>query len=34
MRIKDEIIGKEVVDTSGILIGKVSDVEVDFETQN
>ncbi len=33
MRIKDEIIGKEVVDISGIVIGKVSDVEVDFETQ-
>jgi len=33
MRVKDEIIGKEVVDTSGIRIGKVSDVEVDFETQ-
>jgi len=33
MRIKEEIIGKEVVDTSGIVIGKVMDVEVDFETQ-
>jgi len=30
---KKEIIGKEVVDTSGIVIGKVEDVEVDFETQ-
>ena len=33
MLIKKEIIGKEVVDTSGIVIGKVEDVEVDFETQ-
>ena len=33
MLIKKEIIGKEVVDTSGIVIGKVQDVEVDFETQ-
>lgn len=31
--IKKEIIGKEVVDTSGIVIGKVEDVEVNFETQ-
>ena len=31
--IKKEIIGKEVVDTSGIVIGKVDDVEVNFETQ-
>ena len=33
MRIKEAIIGKEVVDSSGILIGKVKDVEGDFETQ-
>ncbi len=33
MLIKKEIIGKEVVDTSGIVIGKVEDVEVNFETQ-
>jgi sporulation protein YlmC with PRC-barrel domain len=33
MLIKKEIIGKEVVDTSGIVIGKVQDVDVDFETQ-
>ena len=32
MRVKEEIIGKEVVDISGRLIGKVTDVEVDFET--
>jgi sporulation protein YlmC with PRC-barrel domain len=34
MLIKKEIIGKEVVDTSGVVIGKVDDVEVDFETQS
>ena len=34
MLIKKEIIGKEVVDISGIVIGKVDDVEVDFETQS
>jgi sporulation protein YlmC with PRC-barrel domain len=33
MLIKKEIIGKEVVDTSGNLVGKVEDVEIDFETQ-
>jgi len=33
MKVKEDIIGKEVVDTSGIVIGKVMDVEVDFETQ-
>ena len=33
MLIKKEIIGKEVVDISGIVIGKVQDVDVDFETQ-
>jgi len=33
MRVKEEIIGKEVVDISGIVIGKVTDVEVEFETQ-
>ena len=33
MRVKDDIVGKEVVDTNGIVIGKVKDVEVDFETQ-
>ena len=31
--LKKEIIGKEVVDTSGIVIGKVEDVEVDFENK-
>jgi sporulation protein YlmC with PRC-barrel domain len=33
MRVKEEIIGKEVVDISGIVIGKVKDMDVDFETQ-
>ena len=33
MLIKKEVIGKEVVDTAGIVIGKVQDVDVDFETQ-
>ena len=33
MLIKKEIIGKEVVDTYGNLVGKVEDVEIDFETQ-
>jgi sporulation protein YlmC with PRC-barrel domain len=31
--IRKEIIGKEVVDTSGVVVGKIEDVEVDFETQ-
>ena len=29
MLIRKEIIGKEVIDTSGIVIGKIEDVEVD-----
>ncbi len=33
MRIIEEIIGKEVLDSSAIVIGKVKDVEVNFETQ-
>ena len=33
MKIKEEIIGKEVVDIHGIVIGKVKDVEVDYETK-
>ena len=33
MLIKKEIIGKEVIDTSGVIIGKVEDLEVNFETQ-
>ena len=34
MRIIEEIIGKEVLDSSAIIIGKVKDVEVNFETQS
>jgi len=34
MRIIEEIIGKEVLDSSAIVIGKVKDVEVNFETQS
>lgn len=33
MRVIEEIIGKEVLDSSAIIIGKVKDVEVDFETK-
>jgi sporulation protein YlmC with PRC-barrel domain len=33
MKIKEEIVGKEVVDVNAIVIGKVTDVEVTFETQ-
>ncbi len=31
MRIVNEIIGKEVLDSSAIIIGKVKDVEIDAE---
>jgi sporulation protein YlmC with PRC-barrel domain len=34
MRIVEEIIGKEVLDSSAVIIGKVKDVEVDFETKS
>jgi sporulation protein YlmC with PRC-barrel domain len=34
VKIKDEIIGKEVLDIKALVIGKVTDVEVDFETQS
>lgn len=33
MKIKEEIIGKEVVDVNASVIGKVTDVEVNFETK-
>ncbi|WP_321211638.1 PRC-barrel domain-containing protein [Methanothermobacter sp. DP] len=33
MRIVEEIIGKEVLDSSATVIGKVKDVEVDVESQ-
>jgi len=34
MKIKDEIIGKEVLDSRGHEIGKVEDVDVDFKSDN
>lgn len=33
MKIKDEMIGKEVVDVNAMVIGKVRDVEANFETK-
>lgn len=33
MKIKEEIIGKEVVDVNALVIGKVRDVEVNFQTK-
>jgi sporulation protein YlmC with PRC-barrel domain len=33
MRIVEEIIGKEVLDSSAVVIGKVKDVEVNLETK-
>ena len=32
MKIKDELIGKEVLDSKGPEIGKVDDVDVDFDS--
>lgn len=32
MRIMEEIIGKEVLDNSAMIIGRIKDVEVDAET--
>jgi sporulation protein YlmC with PRC-barrel domain len=32
MRIVEEIVGKEVLDSSAVVIGKVKDVEVNFTT--
>ena len=32
MKIKDELIGKEVLDSSGHEIGKVDDIDVDFKS--
>ncbi len=32
MKIKDELLGKEVIDESGDQVGLVEDVEWDFET--
>ena len=33
MKVKEEIIGKEVVDISGNVIGRIKDLDVDFENQ-
>lgn len=33
MRIVEEIVGKEVLDDSATIIGKVKDVEMDLETK-
>lgn len=33
MRIVEEIVGKEVLDNSATIIGKVKDVEMDLETK-
>jgi len=33
MRVVEEIIGKEVLDSSAKVIGKVKDIEVDLETR-
>ncbi len=33
MRVVEDIIGKEVLDSSANIIGKVKDVEVDLETR-
>lgn len=32
MRIVQEIVGKEVLDSSAVVIGKIKDVEMDLET--
>ena len=32
MKIKDELIGKEVLDSTGHEVGKVDDVDVDFDS--
>jgi sporulation protein YlmC with PRC-barrel domain len=33
MRIVEEIVGKEVLDSSAVIIGKVKDVEVNIDTK-
>ncbi|MBC7119262.1 MAG: PRC-barrel domain-containing protein [Methanobacteriaceae archaeon] len=33
MRVVEDIIGKEVLDSSATVIGKVKDIEVDLETR-
>ncbi len=32
MKVKDELIGKEVLDSSGHELGKVDDIDVDFKS--
>ncbi len=32
MRIVEEIVGKEVLDNTAVIIGKVKDVQIDMET--
>jgi len=32
MRIVEEVIGKEVLDNTAVIIGKVKDVQIDMET--
>ena len=32
MKVKDELIGKEVLDSTGHEIGKVDDIDVDFDS--
>ena len=34
MRMKEEIIGKEVVDINAMVIGKVKDLEANFQTKS
>ncbi len=34
MRIVEEIVGKEVLDSSAVIIGKVKDVEVNMDTND
>lgn len=33
MKIKEEMIGKEVVDVNAMIVGKVKDVEANFESK-
>ncbi len=32
MKIKDELVGKEVIDSTGHELGKVDDIDVDFDS--
>ncbi|MTK13546.1 MAG: photosystem reaction center subunit H [Clostridiaceae bacterium] len=33
MKIKAEIIGKEVLDTQGVMVGKIKDLDLDFNSK-